>query len=229
MVLTSRYTMDARNPAARREIAALRRPGRGDPAAQRGASAGRRDRRGDRPAGPAPPRAGPRARPGRVGAGPADRDRRRAGRRSTSTSWPTRRRCSASWARPAACTGPTTWWSAPRGDTVAALAAALDTVAAAAGPRGLTWAPPALSAEARAGPPAPTARSAEPGRVHPRLRRRDVHRGPRRCRGAARGPPQPGRGTARAAGLARHRARARWTPSPPPPTTRRRSPGCART
>ena len=99
MVLTSRYTMDARNPAARREIAALRRPGRGGPAAQRRAPAGRRHRAWSPTCwscAAASPAASPD--PTALGAGPADRARRRAGRRSTSTSSPTPRRCSASWA-----------------------------------------------------------------------------------------------------------------------------------
>ena len=113
-VLTSRYTMDARNPAARREIAVAGRPGRRDPAARRRPPAGRRHRRGDRPAGAAPPRARPPARPHCVGADPARPSWTAPRCRSTSTSWTTRRWCSARWAPCTAPTGPMTWWSAHR-------------------------------------------------------------------------------------------------------------------
>ena len=95
-VLTSRYTMDARNPAARREIAsladlvgAIRLPGG---AHQRAAGTGvvtdllilrRRE----------PGRAAGRD---RLGAGPARPSWTAPRCRSTSTSWTTRTRCSAS-------------------------------------------------------------------------------------------------------------------------------------
>jgi N12 class adenine-specific DNA methylase/SAM-dependent methyltransferase len=161
MVLTSRYTMDARNPAARREIAAcadllgaIRLPSR---AHQRAAGTG-------------------------VVTDLLVLRRREPGREPDPVAW------EQAWlteidgvqvpvneyflAHPEAVLGELGAASGmyraddlvvrASGDTVSALAAALDTVAAAAGSRGLTWAPPALSAEARAGPPAPTAGSPEP-------------------------------------------------------------------
>jgi N12 class adenine-specific DNA methylase len=161
MVLTSRYTMDARNPAARREIAecadlvgAIRLP---SGAHQRAAGTG-------------------------VVTDLLVLRRREPGREPDPVAWEQARLTEIDGAQvavneyflahPEAVLGELGAASGmyraddlvvrASGDTVPALATALDTVAAAAGPRGLTWAPPALSAQARAGPPALTARSAEP-------------------------------------------------------------------
>ena len=56
-VLTSRYTLDAANPAARREMSRLADLRRRDPAAERRAPPCRRHRRAHGPADPPPPRA----------------------------------------------------------------------------------------------------------------------------------------------------------------------------
>ena len=160
MVLTSRYTMDARNPAARREIAAcadlvgaIRLP---SGAHQRAAGTG-------------------------VVTDLLILRRREPGREPDPIGWEQARLTEIGGAQvavneyflahPEAVLGELDAASGmyraddlvvrASGDTVSALAAALGTVTATAGPRGLTWSPPALSAEARAGPAEPQ-RSAEP-------------------------------------------------------------------
>ena len=113
-VLTSRYTMDARNPAARREMASLGRSGGGGPAAERGPPEDRRHRRGDRPADPAAPRARAAARTRARGSRPARSCWTGIRSPSMSIFSPARVRCSASPARRAARTTPGTWLSRPR-------------------------------------------------------------------------------------------------------------------
>ena len=119
-VLTSRFTMDARNPAARREIASLADLARRDPAARRRPPARRRHRRGDRPARAAPPRTGPPAGRRRVGAERGSPSWTAPRCRSTSTSWTTRRRCSASMGAVHGAYRADDLVVRPSGDTIAA-------------------------------------------------------------------------------------------------------------
>ena len=224
MVLTSRYTMDARNPAARREIAALadlvgaiRLPGG---AHQRAAGTGvvtdllilrRRE----------PGRA---ARPDRLGAGPADRARRRAGAGQRVLPRPP-----GGGARPAGRGQRRLPGRRPGGH---ARPATRSRPSPRPGPhrRGGPRPRPDLGTrQPSAGQPAPAgaraARSAAARRVPARPRR--TARSPRSSDGAERPhevPAQPGRRAARTCcALARHRARRCWTPRPPPPKTPPRS------
>ena len=228
MVLTSRYTMDARNPAARREIAAcadlvgaIRLP---SGAHQRAAGTGvvtdllvLRRREPDREPDPA---AWEQARLTEIdGAQVAVNEY--------------------FLAHPEAVLGELGAANGmyraddlvvrATGDTVTALAAALDAVAATAGA-----ARPDLGTPGAAG--RSTARAARAdgafqraGRVHPRLRRRDVHPGHRTApRARTRSPAARPRNCASCWACATPCASS-WTPSPPRPTTLRRSPSCART
>ena len=162
MVLTSRYTMDARNPAARREIAAcadlvgaIRLP---SGAHQRAAGTGvvtdllvLRRREPERVPDPA---AWEQARLTEIdGAQVAVNEYFMAHPEAV---------LGELGAANGMYRGDDLVVVRTTGDTVTALAAALDAVAATAVPRGLTWAPPALPAEAQPELPELTARSKEP-------------------------------------------------------------------
>ena len=200
MVLTSRYTMDARNPAARREIAsladlagALRLPGG---AHQRAAGTS-------------------------VVTDLLILRRREPGRQPDATAWEQARLTDLDGAQvavneyfldhPEAVLGELGATNGayraddlvvtPAGDTIEAFTRGLEHITTSARARGLAWTPSHRGHDqAGSGAAVPA-----PGRVPAGPRRRHVHRGRGRRSPAVRGPPQPDRGVARPARPPRHR------------------------